>query len=141
MEADLFVNPRVTIPGEELQVVTSRSGGPGGQHVNTTDSRVTLRWNVLTSRVLDEETRARLLLRLASKLTREGEVMVSVSDDRSQLVNRGLASDRLAALVCQSLIVPRTRRPTRPTRGSKERRIASKKRRGERLRDRGADDS
>lgn len=141
MEADLPVNPRLTIPGEELEVATSRSGGPGGQSVNTTDSRVTVRWNVQTSRVLTDEDRARLFEKLGARLTREGEVMVSVSDDRSQLVNRGLARDRLAALVAQALVVPRVRRATRPTRGSKERRIAEKKRRGSRLRERGADDS
>lgn len=140
MEADLPVNPRLTIPGEELVVATSRSGGPGGQHVNTTDSRVTLRWNVRASSALHEEDRARLLEKLAARLTREGEVMVSVSDDRSQLVNRGLARERLAAGVAAALVIPRVRRPTRPSRGSKERRIAAKKRRGDRLRDRGADE-
>jgi len=140
MEADLPVNPRLTIPGEELVVSTSRSGGPGGQHVNTTDSRVTLRWNVRTSSALCEEDRERLFEKLAARLTREGEVMVSVSDDRSQLVNRGLARERLAAGVAAALVIPRVRRPTRPSRGSKERRIAAKKRRGDRLRDRGSDE-
>jgi ribosome-associated protein len=138
VEADLPVNPSFSIPGEELQVSTSRSGGPGGQHVNTTDSRVTIRWNVMSSPALSEDARARILLKLGSRLTREGEVMVSASDDRSQLVNRGLARDRLAALLRQALLVPRSRRPTRPSRGSKERRIAAKKLRGARLRDRGA---
>jgi ribosome-associated protein len=140
VEADLAVNARVTIPGSELEVSTSRSGGPGGQHVNTTDSRVTLRWNVPRSAALDEAARARVLELLGPRLTREGDLLVSVSDDRSQLVNRGLARERLAALVAGALHVPRTRRATRPTRGSQERRIAAKKRRGARLRDRGGDE-
>ena len=138
MEADLPVDGRLTIPGVELRVATSRSGGPGGQHVNTTDSRVTLRWNVRTSAALDDEARARLMERLGPKLTLDGDVMVSVSDDRSQLTNRELARERLAALVRGARVVQKSRRPTRPTRGSKERRLTAKKSRGARLRERGA---
>ncbi len=140
MEPDLFVDARLTIPGEELRVSTSRAGGPGGQSVNTTDSRVTLRWNVRTSAALDLDARSWLLNRLGPKLTLEGEVLVSVGDERSQLQNRERARERLAALVRAARFVPKTRRPTRPTRGSKERRITEKKVRGARLKDRRGDD-
>jgi len=134
VEADLPVDARLTIPGAELRVSTSRSGGPGGQHVNTTDSRVTLRWNVRTSAALDEPARERLLERLGPKLTLDGDVMVSVSDDRSQMFNRQLARERLAALVRAARVPTKARHATRPTRGSKERRITAKKARGARLR-------
>lgn len=136
MEADLPVDHSLTIPGTELRVSTSRSGGPGGQSVNTTDSRVTLRWNVRDSAALSEEARERLLVRLSTKLTLDGDVMVSVSDERSQLMNRELARQRLAAVVRGARTVQKSRRATRPTRGSKERRHTAKKTRGERLKNR-----
>ena len=140
VEADLPVDARLTIPGVELRVSTSRSGGPGGQGVNTTDSRVTLRWNVRTSVALGEEARARLLERLGPKLTLDGDVMVSVSDERSQLVNRERARERLAAMVRAARVVAAPRRATKPTRGSKERRLTAKRTRSTKLRDRGAGD-
>ncbi|MSQ03633.1 MAG: aminoacyl-tRNA hydrolase [Myxococcales bacterium] len=140
MEAPLPIDARLTIPGDELAVSTSRAGGPGGQHVNTTDSRVTLRWNVRTSVALPDEARAWLLAKLAARLTLEGEVMVSVSDERSQLLNRQLARERLAALIRAARVVPKARRPTRPTWGSRQRRLTSKKSRSDRLQARHADE-
>lgn len=137
VEADLPIDAVLTIPGEELRVSTSRSGGPGGQGVNTTDSRVTLRWNVRTSPTLGDEARMNLVTRLGPRLTLDGDVMVSVSDERSQLSNRETARERLAALVRAARIVQKARRPTRPSRGSKERRLTAKKSRGDRLKDRG----
>jgi len=138
VEADLPVDKRLTIPGPELRVSTSRSGGPGGQGVNTTDSRVTLRWNVRTSAALSDEARAHLLERLGHRLTLDGDVMVSVSDERSQLTNRELARERLAAVVRGARVVAAPRRATKPTRGSKERRLTAKRTRSTKLRDRGA---
>ncbi len=140
MEAPLPVDSTLTIPGDELTVATSRSGGPGGQHVNTTDSRVTLRWNVRLSVVLNDEARAWLLERLQSKLTLQGEVMVSVSDERSQLLNRQLARERLALFIRNARIVPKRRRPTRPSRGSQLRRLTAKKSRADRLKQRNAEE-
>lgn len=137
MEADLPVNASLTIPGVELRVSTSRSGGPGGQHVNTTDSRVTLRWNVAASTALTEPQRIRLHARLSSKLTLDGDLMVSVQDDRSQFYNRTLARERMAAMVAAALVEQKKRRPTRPSRASGERRLAAKRVRGARIRDRG----
>ena len=136
MESDLRIDAGLTIPGTELRVTTSRSGGPGGQGVNTTDSRVTLRWNVQSSAALGEEARDRLVARLDRRVTAEGDVSVSVSDERSQLSNRATARERLAAMVRGARIVQRVRRPTRPTRGSKERRLVAKKARGATLKNR-----
>lgn len=134
MEADLPIDARLTIPGAELSVSTSRSGGPGGQHVNTTDSRVTLRWNVTTSAALSDEAKAKLVERLGKRVTIAGEIIVHVSDDRSQLTNRELARERLAAAVRAARVELAPRRPTRPSRRSKERRIQAKKARGDTLR-------
>jgi ribosome-associated protein len=125
----LFVRPGLVIPEAELIVEVSRASGPGGQNVNKVASRVTLRWSVADSRVLDEAARVRLLLKLASRLTRGGEVVIHAGASRSQLDNRRAARERLAELVRQGLIVPRERRASRPTRASKKRRLGQKQRR------------
>jgi len=109
-------------------VRVSRSSGAGGQHVNKTSSRVEIVWNVLGSRALSEEQRARLSDRLSSRISSEGEVRVVASDTRSQTQNRELAEERLIELVRRALIVPKKRRATKPTRASKEARLESKKR-------------
>jgi ribosome-associated protein len=128
---DLEVLPGLTIPAAELRWRFSRSSGPGGQHVNTSDSRVQLSWNVAESAVLDDEQRALLLSRLARRLS-AGVVTVTVSEQRSQLRNRETALENLAALVREALAPPApVRRPTKPTRGSKRRHLAGKKRRSE----------
>jgi len=137
---DLEVVPGLSIPSTELVWKFSRSSGPGGQHVNTSDSRVQLTWSVIDSAVVTDETRAVLLdrLRLSS-----GAITVTVSEQRSQLRNREIALDNLATLVRDALAPPPApRRPTRPTRGSARRHLAAKKQRSEikRRRQRPADD-
>ncbi len=132
----LAVNESVSIPRTELDVQVSRSSGAGGQHVNKTSSRVEVFWNVLASRALNEEQRARLREKLASRLTIEGSIRVVASDMRSQSRNRDLAEERLADLVRRALIVPRKRRATKPTRAAKEARLESKKRHSTKKRDR-----
>lgn len=129
-DRDLEVNDRLVIPATELDWRFSRSSGPGGQHVNTTDTRAELSWNLAESAVLDDGLRAVLLDRLGPRTT-GGVVTVAASDFRSQLRNREAARDRLAALVRGALRRQRTRRPTKPTRGSKRRRLDSKRKRGE----------
>ncbi len=124
----LVVNESLSIPRSELDVRVSRSSGAGGQHVNKTSSRVEIFWNILGSRALDEDQRARLQGRLSSRLTGDGSIRVVASDMRSQTRNRELAEERLADLVRRALIVPKKRRATRPTRASKEARLESKKR-------------
>jgi len=123
----LAVNDTLLIPRSELDVRVSRSSGAGGQHVNKTSSRVEIFWNVLGSRARDEEQRARLRTKLASRLTSDGSVRVVASDMRSQSRNRDLAEERLAELIRRALVVPKKRRATRPTRASKEARLESKK--------------
>ena len=130
-EDALAVNERLSIPRHELTARASRAGGAGGQHVNTSSTRIELLWNVRTSAALDEETRQRLLARLETKLDGEGTLRVVASDRRSQRQNRESAEARLAEMVRRALVVQKKRRPTKPTRAAKEKRIAEKKRRGE----------
>jgi len=127
----LVVNERLAIPRHELTARATRAGGTGGQHVNTSSTRIELVWNVRTSAALDEETRARLLAKLDHKLGGEGTLRVVASDRRSQLQNREAAEERLADMVRRALLVPKKRRATKPSRASKEKRITEKKQRGE----------
>lgn len=125
----LEVTRGLTIPESELGWRFSRSSGPGGQHVNTSDSRVELSWSVAGSRVLSDERRELLLARLAHRLV-GGVLTVSASEQRSQLRNREIALQRLADLVSGALAPgPAARRPTRPTRGSARRHAQAKTRR------------
>lgn len=127
----LRVTATLTVPAAELSWRFSRSSGPGGQGVNTADSRVELSWDVASSRVLSERQRTRLLDRLGDRLVR-GVLTITASEHRAQLHNRQAARARLAELVAQALAPPPlARRPTKPTRGSKERRLDTKKRRGD----------
>jgi ribosome-associated protein len=132
----LAVNESVSIPRTELDVRVSRSSGAGGQHVNKTSSRVEIFWNIVGSRAVSEEQRARLMEKLASRLTTEGSIRVVASDMRSQSRNRELAEERLAEMVRRALIVPRKRKATKPTRAAKEARLDSKKRHSTKKRDR-----
>jgi ribosome-associated protein len=124
----LAVNESLSIPRNELDIRVSRASGAGGQHVNKTSSRVEIFWNIPTSRALTDEQRARLLDKLSSRLTTEGSIRVVASDMRSQSRNRDFAEERLADLVRRALVVPRKRKPTKPTRAAKEARLESKKR-------------
>jgi ribosome-associated protein len=135
---DVRVNDRLTIPAAELSWRFSRSSGPGGQGVNTTDSRVELSWDLCGSDLLPPALKQRATERLGNRLT-NGVLVVTASEHRSQLRNREAAAARLAGLVAGAIAAPpRTRRATRPSRGAVERRIASKKRRGETKRNRRA---
>lgn len=123
----LRVNSALTIPTAELTWRFSRSSGPGGQGVNTTDSRVELGWDVGGSAVLSQSQRSRLEARLERRLV-DGVITVAASEQRSQLANREAAMGRLAELVREALAPPPPpRRRTRPTRGSKERRLKAKR--------------
>lgn len=121
----------LAIPRSELLARATRAGGPGGQHVNTSSTRIELLWNPSRSRALDEASRARLLEKLAPRLDAEGNVRVVSSEHRSQLQNRQAAEARLAELVRRALVVPKPRKKTKPSRAAKERRLEAKKRRGE----------
>jgi ribosome-associated protein len=131
MPGDLIVSGRVVIPASELSWRFSRSSGPGGQSVNTSDTRVELSWRFEESTALSPVQRERASARLAGRLT-DGVVTVTASEHRSQLRNRQAAEARLVAIVAEAIAPPpRQRRPTRPSKAAKERRIAEKKRRGE----------
>lgn len=124
------------IPREELSVKATRSGGAGGQHVNTSSTRIEISWRPATSRVLTEEERVRVAHRLASRLDGEGALRVVASDTRSQAQNRALAEERLAALVRKALVVPRKRKRTKPSRAAKRARLDAKKRHSDKKRER-----
>jgi ribosome-associated protein len=127
----LVVRGSVVIPEAELVWRFSRSSGPGGQSVNTTDSRVELSFDVAASSALGPTHRARALERLAPRLV-DGVLTVTASEHRSQLRNREAAQARLVALLAQAIAPPaRPRRPTRPTRASVERRLTGKTKRSE----------
>jgi ribosome-associated protein len=130
-EGELEVSDSLSIPRLELEFRASRAGGAGGQHVNTSSTRIELRWNVARSSVLDDERRARVAARLATRIDGEGWLRVVSSARRSQQQNREAAEARLAELVRGALVVPKRRRPTKPTRASKEERIHDKKKRSE----------
>ena len=140
---DLVIHQSLAIPAAELHESASRSGGPGGQHVNKTSTRVTLRWNVAASAVLSDGQRARLLSRLRTRLTRSGDLVVHCGRSRVRTRNRELALEQLAGLVREGLSRKRPRVPTRATRASKQRTREQKKRRSaqKRLRGRVAPDS
>jgi ribosome-associated protein len=127
-EAPLEVSAQVAIPRSELTYRATRSGGPGGQHVNTSSTRIELLWNPSGSSALTEEQRARVRERLASRIDADGNVRVVASDSRSQRQNRERADARLAALVRDALVVRRKRRATKPSRAAKEARLADKRR-------------
>ena len=129
-EGDLSLGGSNRIPASELVELASRSGGPGGQHVNTSSTRVTLRWNLRDTRGLRPEAKARALARLANRLTREGEIVLHASRHRSRHRNRQDARERLQRLVVAALVVETPRRPTKPTRAAKNRRLDSKRRQG-----------
>lgn len=132
----LVVTPTVSIPPGELDARATKAGGPGGQHVNTSSTRVELLWRLAESRAVDDEQRARLRMKLAARLDSEGNVRVVASDTRSQRQNRILAEERLADLVRRALAIPKKRRKTAPTRSSVERRLTDKRMRSQRKQER-----
>ncbi len=134
----LEVNDSLWIPRAELAYRASRSGGPGGQHVNTSSTRVEVTWDVGASPSLNEEQRARLREKLANRISGEGVLQLAASDHRSQHQNKEAVTGRLVELVRQALVIPRARRKTRPTRASREARLHAKKRRSETKRLRGS---
>ena len=130
-ENALVVEGGVAIPRSELVFRASRSGGPGGQHVNTSSTRIELLWNPGASSALDDAQRARVVEKLASRLDGEGFVRVVASENRSQLRNREDAERRLAELVRKALIVPKVRRKTKPSRAAKAKRLEAKRRKSD----------
>lgn len=135
-ERGLAVPGGITIPRTELEARASRAGGAGGQHVNTSSTRIELRWNIAQSRALDDTARARLRAKLATRIDGEGVLRVVSSARRSQLQNREAAEARLVELVAEALRVAKPRRKTKPSRAAKEARLNEKRRNAERKRNR-----
>ncbi len=131
MKHDIILKNGIIIPEHELEFSTSRSGGAGGQHVNKTDSRITVRWNIHTSHVFSDELKQRLLQNLASKLTHEGDLIVHNSESRSQHHNKEAAVKNLAQLLDRALYVPKKRMKTKVSKGAKEARLQQKSKRSE----------
>ena len=126
-ETFLTINPALQIPLAELRFQTSRSSGPGGQNVNKVSTRVQMWWPVVASTALPEGVRERFLAQNATRITREGELLLECQQFRTQLANKKACLDELADLVRKALVRPKRRRPTKPTRGSRERRLQSKR--------------
>jgi ribosome-associated protein len=137
MPGPIHVTAQLVLPEHELRWRFSRSRGPGGQSVNTSDSRVELSFDVARSPSLTETQRRRAMRRLASRLA-DGVLTVAASEHRSQLLNRSAAEERLADVLRAAVAPPpKPRRPTRPTRASNERRLVAKRRRADTKRLRG----
>ena len=130
----LEVNDSLWIPRAELAYRASRSGGPGGQHVNTSSTRVEVTWDVGASPSLSDEQRARLREKLANRINTEGVLLLAASDHRSQHQNKEAATERLVELVRQALVVPKARKKTRPSRAQREARLHAKKRQSDKKR-------
>jgi ribosome-associated protein len=128
-DGDLEITPALRVPLAELDYRATRSGGPGGQHVNTSSTRIEVWWDVRSSPALSEEQRARLLERLSSRLDGEGRLRVVASESRSQLRNREAATERLRTLVASALVERKPRKRTKPTRAAKAARLEAKRRR------------
>ena len=130
-EGVLVVTDDLFIPRAELSYRASRSGGPGGQHVNTSSTRVELVWDVNGSSSLTDHQRALILEKLANRINAEGQLQLASSDNRSQFRNKEAVTERFAELLREALHVPKPRRKTRPSRASREKRLEAKKRRSD----------
>lgn len=132
----LPINDKLSIPLAELDFRFARSGGPGGQHVNTTESKVILSFDVAQSPSLSEYQRKRLLDKLSSRLDKDGVLQLAAQSSRSQHKNKDEAIERFQSILAEALVVEKKRKPTKPSRRAKERRIQSKKQRGQRKKER-----
>ena len=124
---DLPINDALTLPGYELWITTSRSSGPGGQHVNKTNSAVTLHFSPATSGCLTPWQKTRIERLLQNRINRDGVLQVHAQDERSQLRNIDLARARLADLIAQAVVPPKRRKKTRPSKSAKRRRLREKR--------------
>jgi ribosome-associated protein len=129
MKHDVMVYDDLIIPSDEIEITASRSGGPGGQHVNKTSSRITVRWNAKQTRALNEEQKERILLILAHQLSTEGDLIIHNSASRSQMQNKRMALEHLAEQIRAALYVPKERVATGIPKGIQQTRKKNKMRR------------
>jgi len=127
----IFVTDAISLDEAEIDIKAARASGPGGQHVNKTSSAIELRFDVAGSPSLPEDVKARLTKLAGSRMTQEGVLVIFAQTHRSQEMNRQDAIGRLVALIQKAAEAPKPRKRTRPTRASKERRLAQKSRRSE----------
>jgi len=132
----LIVDERVTIPAEDISWTSTRSSGPGGQNVNKVASRVDLRFDLPGTRALDEATKARLRTQAKSYLDADGFIFIRSELTRDRLQNLRDSREKLRNLIARALVVPKKRKPTKPSRGAQARRMDDKRRQGEKKRDR-----
>lgn len=130
MKHDISLKNGIIIPESELEITTSRAGGPGGQYVNKTSSRITLRWNIPNTNVLTDEQKARVINNLQSQLTTDGDLIIHNSATRSQEQNKEAALELLAEKIRKALFIPKKRMKTKVSKSIKEGRLQSKKQRG-----------
>lgn len=133
----LFVNDHLSVPEREISYRSSRSSGPGGQNVNKVETRVTVLFDVGHSSTLNEDQKVRVLERLATRINKLGVLRVVSQKHRTQAANREAARAKLSLLLAQALRVRRKRKPTRPSRAAKRRRLEDKRRRSQLKRQRG----
>jgi ribosome-associated protein len=127
----IIINSELRLPPSEVQYRTARSRGPGGQHVNKTETQVELLFDVAHSPSLNETQRQRILSKLKNIIDNEGVLHLTAQSERSQLRNREIVTARFQEVLAAALRVPKKRRPTKPSAASKAKRIDSKKRRGQ----------
>ena len=126
MKDDLFIKNGITIPENELEITASRSSGAGGQHVNKSDTRISIRWNIKTTRALTDEQKQLLEEKLRSRISEDGDLIVHNSESRSQQQNKKNALHNLAALIRNGLHIPKKRIATKISKALKESRLKTK---------------
>ncbi|MGH7467879.1 MAG: alternative ribosome rescue aminoacyl-tRNA hydrolase ArfB [Longimicrobiales bacterium] len=137
MDEAVVISQALTVPRSELEYRATRSGGPGGQHVNTSSTRIELTWNVAASPSLSDDQRLRILEKLKNRIDEQGVLRLVASASRSQYRNREDVTERFARLVASALLKRKPRKRTKPPRQAKEARLKSKKQRSERKKLRG----
>lgn len=126
MKNGLFIKNGITIPNNELEIIASRSGGPGGQNVNKANTKVTIRWNIKNSSALSEDQKEKILLKLKSRLSQDGELIVYNNVTRSQIQNKKLALLQIIKEVNKALYISKKRKATKISKTAKEARLKEK---------------